>query len=101
MRAAFRAWLGGPAADTGGLLALLADRTRVADDALLPETGVPRDWERVLSSPFVLHPDYGTRSSTVLLLSADGHALIRERRFDPRGRASGDTEFALKPGDWP
>lgn len=101
VRAAFRAWLGGPAADTGGLLALLADRTRVADDALLPETGVPRDWERVLSSPFVLHPDYGTRSSTVLLLSADGHALIRERRFDPRGRASGDTEFALKPGDWP
>ena len=101
VRAAFGAWLGAPAGDTEGLLALLADRTRVADDALLPETGVARDWERVLSSPFVLHPDYGTRSSTVLLLSTDGHALIRERRFDPKGLTSGETEFALNPGEWP
>jgi uncharacterized protein with NRDE domain len=101
VRAAFSAWLRGPDADTEGLLRLLADRTRVADDALLPQTGVARDWERVLSSPFVFHPDYGTRSSTVLLLSADGHALIRERRFDPQGRASGETEFALNPGAWP
>ena len=100
-RAAFRAWLGGPAANPEGLFELLADRTRVADDALLPRTGVARDWERVLSSPFVLDADYGTRSSTVLLLQADGHALIKERRFDPAGRASGETEFALNPGEWP
>jgi uncharacterized protein with NRDE domain len=100
-RSAFRAWLSGPGADTEGLFALLADRTRVEDEALLPRTGVARDWERVLSSPFVLNPDYGTRSSTVLLLEADGHARIKERRFDPAGGMSGETEFALNPGEWP
>ena len=101
VRAAFREWLSGAAGDSEGLFALLSDRTRVADDALLPSTGVPRDWERVLSSPFVLDRDYGTRSSTVLLLGAEGYARIKERRFDPQGRMSGETEFALNAGEWP
>jgi uncharacterized protein with NRDE domain len=101
VRAAFRAWLSGAAGDSEGLFALLSDRTRVEDDALLPRTGVARDWERVLSSPFVLNHDYGTRSSTVLLLGAEGCARIEERRFDPQGRISGETEFALNPGEWP
>jgi uncharacterized protein with NRDE domain len=101
VRAAFRTWLASASADTAGLFALLADRTRVADDALLPRTGVARDWERVLSSPFVLDPDYGTRSSTVLLLEANGRARLEERRFDRDGRTSGETEFALNPGEWP
>jgi uncharacterized protein with NRDE domain len=100
-RAAFRAWLSVSGADTEGLLALLADRTRVEDDALLPRTGVARDWERVLSSPFVHNSDYGTRSSTAVLVEVSGRALIRERRFDPQGRMSGETEFALNPGEWP
>src|SRR5580698_5156275 len=101
VRTAFRAWLSGAAGDSEGLFALLSDRTRVEDDALLPSTGVARDWERVLSSPFVLDRDYGTRSSTVLLLGAEGYARIKERRFDPQGRMSGETEFALNAGEWP
>jgi uncharacterized protein with NRDE domain len=100
-RSAFRAWLSEPAANSDGLFALLADRTRVEEDALLPRTGVAREWERVLSAPFVLDPVYGTRASTMLLLEADGHARIQERRFDPAGRTSGETEFALNPGEWP
>jgi uncharacterized protein with NRDE domain len=101
VRAAFRGWLADRGADSAGLFALLADRTRITDDALLPRTGVAPDWERVLSSPFVLDPEYGTRASTVLLLQADGQARIAERRFDPQGRMSGETEFALNPGAWP
>jgi len=101
VRASFRDWLAVPDGDSSGLFALLADRTRVVDDALLPDTGVARDWERVLSAPFVLHPDYGTRATTVLLLEASGHVHIRERRFDAMGRASGETEFALNPDEWP
>jgi uncharacterized protein with NRDE domain len=83
------------------LFGLLADRTRVADDALLPQTGVTREWERILSAPFVQHPDYGTRSSTVLLLEPDGRAYLGERRFDARGQPSGESEFQLNPGEWP
>ena len=102
VRRGFEVWLGKRA---GGspveLFELLEDRTRVTDDAHLPASGVSREWERVLSAPFVEHPDYGTRSSTVLLLEADGAAYLGERRFDPRGRGAGESAFHLDPGDWP
>ena len=51
--------------------------------------------------PFVEHPDYGTRSSTLLLLQTDGTTYLGERRFDPKGRCTGETEFRLHPGEWP
>ena len=38
-------------------------------DNLLPKTGVSLEWERLLSSLFIKSKDYGTRSSTVLLMS--------------------------------
>ena len=67
----------------------------------LPQTGLTREWERVLSAPFVQHPDYGTRSSTVLLLEPDARGYLAERRFDSRGALSGETAFQLTPGEWP
>jgi uncharacterized protein with NRDE domain len=102
VRRGFEAWLGKrPPASPVELFELLEDRTRVTDDARLPAGGVSREWERVLSAPFVEHPDYGTRSSTVLLLQADGTTYLGERRFDPRGRRAGESEFHLGPGEWP
>jgi uncharacterized protein with NRDE domain len=101
VRAQFRNWLSEDASGTDGLMALLNDRTRVADDRLLPQTGITREWERILSAPFVQHPDYGTRSSTVLLLQADGELQLTERRFDPSGALAGENEFTLHPGEWP
>lgn len=70
------------APEPDALLDLLLDRTLAADH-LLPETGVGRELERELSASFILTPDYGTRSSTALLLSRDGTALLRERTFRP------------------
>jgi uncharacterized protein with NRDE domain len=101
VRRGFEAWLGKPdGARPVELFGLLDDRTRVSDDAQLPATGVTREWERVLSAPFVAHPDYGTRSSTIALVAGDGGLYVAERRFDARGEVSGETEFALNPGDW-
>jgi uncharacterized protein with NRDE domain len=79
------------------------DRTQVADDTTLPRSGsgLPRDWDRILSAPFVLHPEYGTRCSTVVLLEPGGRLYLAERRFDPRGEPVGETEFELNPGEWP
>ena len=71
---------------------MLADRTPVQDD-LLPDTGVGPEWERLLSSPFIVSGRYGTRCSTVLLMDRDGRTEIRERRFDSTGRISGTSEF--------
>ena len=84
-----------------GLFALLDDRTPVTADEQLPKTGVPPEWERVLSAPFVLNPDYGTRCSTVVLLEPSGAGYIAERRFDPKGAQQGQTEITLSTGHWP
>jgi len=62
---------------------------------------LPHEWAQALSAPFVLHPQYGTRCSTVVLLEGDGRLYIAERRFDSAGAASGTTEFRLAPGEWP
>ena len=60
----------------------LASRERASVEAL-PATGVPLAIEQALSSAFVDFPEhaYGTRSSTVLLASAQGHAGA-ERRWE-------------------
>jgi uncharacterized protein with NRDE domain len=84
-----------------GLFAMLGDRARISADEELPKTGIPPEWERVLSSPFVLHPDYGTRCSTVLLLESSGALYLAERRFDALGALNGETEFELNAHEWP
>lgn len=74
------------------LFALLADRTP-ADLDETPDTGLPPDWERALSSPFVVHDRYGTRCSTVLLVEHDGRTTMCERRFDAHGATTGATRL--------
>jgi uncharacterized protein with NRDE domain len=102
VRRRFDAWLSDPAdASASELFTLLDDRATATADEELPQTGIPPEWERVLSAPFVLNPDYGTRCSTVLLLEPSGAGYLAERRFDPRGNPTGATEFALAAGEWP
>ncbi len=82
------------------LFALLADR-RPADPDETPDTGLPAEWERALSSPFVVHERYGTRCSTVLLVEPDGRTTMCERRFDEAGHATGATRLEFASGDVP
>jgi uncharacterized protein with NRDE domain len=79
------------------LFALLSDRNRAAD-AVLPSTGVGREWESLLSSAFIASDDYGTRSSTVMLIGRDGSMAFVERRFAPRGVPGGETRFEFQTG---
>ncbi len=62
------------------LSCILYDQTPATDDEL-PDTGFELEWERVLSSPFIVTPTYGTRASTVLLLDTDGQVKFTERSF--------------------
>lgn len=101
VRQAFQTWLeASPAPRAEELMTMLADRAPAASHERLPETGLTPEWERVLSSPFVLHPEYGTRCSTVVLLEPDGALTVRERRFDAGGSVTGETEVELPPGEW-
>lgn len=86
-----------PQPDLTALYANLADRTP-ADDADLPQTGIPLDRELLLSSPFIVSPNYGTRASTVLALHADGRGELHERRFGPDGISLGDSDLAFSWG---
>lgn len=67
---------------TGALFDLLADDV-IHPDHVLPATGVPLEWERLLSAAFIRSPDYGTRSSTVLCAGADGWISYDEQTWLP------------------
>ena len=102
VRAGFQAWLrAGAAAGVAELFTLLADRATGEDPPAAHTGALPREWARALSAPFVLHPQYGTRCSTVLLLEGDGRLHLAERRFDPAGQLTGESEFRLQPHEWP
>lgn len=76
------------------LLRLLADRTP-ADPSALPDTGISPELERKVSATFVVDPRYGTRCSSLMLLSPN---CIRftERRFTPEGAALETRRFTLE-----
>ncbi|MEO6564942.1 MAG: NRDE family protein [Casimicrobiaceae bacterium] len=88
--AAMRAWAARGTTDLEPLFAMLADRTPVPDGAL-PTTGVPLEWERLLATPFIVDPRYGTRCTTVLAIDHGGHAVFHERTFAPAGIATGEV----------
>lgn len=100
LRDTLAAWTVAQSDDTRVLWDALGDRARV-EPAQLPDTGVGAEWELVLSSPFVWHPEYGTRSSSVLLLGRDGSVEFEERSFDAEGLETGRTRWDLAPGEWP
>ena len=75
---------------------ILADRSR-PPDKLLPRTGVSLEWERILASPFIVSPVYGTRSSTVILIGRDGKVAFVEKVFNsnPNPQEIRRFEFVL------
>ena len=68
--------------DDEALFALLQD-DGIHPDEHLPRTGIPLDWERLLSSAFVKSPGYGTRGSTVLCIGRDGWVTFDEQTWLP------------------
>jgi uncharacterized protein with NRDE domain len=75
------------------LFKALADRAPGAD-AELPNTGVGKQLEKMLSAPFIVSPNYGTRCSTVVALGG-GKIDFAERRFDRGGLDAGKTDRQL------
>lgn len=98
-RSALGAWLAAEASAAASpplepLFALLADEARAAD-ADLPETGVGLELERFLSPVAIRGERYGTRASTVLLLSREGRATMVEQRFGPELAPLGASKYEL------
>ena len=65
-------------------------------DEHLPQTGIPLDWERLLSAAFVKSPDYGTRGSTVLCVGQDGWASFDEQTWLPGAQRGERMRYRLR-----
>jgi uncharacterized protein with NRDE domain len=66
-----------------------------ASDEMLPHTGVSLEWERILSPIFIKSEGYGTRSSTVLLMT-DEEIHLQERVYTKEG--TNDQLYTLTYG---
>lgn len=71
--------------DVDAAYTLLRDEQKAADD-LLPATGLDLERERLLSSPFIVSHEYGTRSSSVWAVANTGHSFLHECSYDRAGQ---------------
>lgn len=78
---------------TAALFKLLAIEEKAPPNAL-PDTGLPVEAERSASSIFITSPVYGTRCSTVLLVSTHGGVFFEEITYPGKGRVR--EEFVIE-----
>ena len=86
----------GNGADPAALLALLGDNRQAPDDQL-PDTGLDRERERLLSPIFIRGTGYGTRASTWLDIGGDGTIDLHEASFGPDAIHTGVARWRHVP----
>ncbi len=69
-----------------------------ASDNELPDTGIPLERERLLSSVFIKAEDYGTRCTTVVKYSRTGTVEFVERTHSVEGEESVTQRFQFTRG---
>jgi uncharacterized protein with NRDE domain len=79
------------------LTGALADREPAPED-FLRTAGALSERDRLRSAAFIPDAEYGTRASTILLVSTEGRVRFQESRYGPHGTALGSHEerFALE-----
>lgn len=94
LKAALTDWLVADASSFDPLFAVLRGETAQAIG--LPSTR-PSDvpLEAAQTGPFIRHPLYGTRCSTVVAIDRHGRGRIAERSFDAAGHQNGERDFAF------
>lgn len=68
--------------DVEELFQLLKNEHKPPEDQL-PDTVIPKEWEKAISSVFIKTETYGTRCSTLLLIDQQNEATFTERKYDP------------------
>jgi uncharacterized protein with NRDE domain len=85
------------AVNASELLRLLADRSR-APVSEIESDRLPFNKAHSISAPFIVLPDYGTRSSSIALMDATGGWRFLERRYDADGKSTGETALSFAAG---
>ncbi|SES71332.1 NRDE family protein [Thalassotalea agarivorans] len=74
------------------LLALMTNKEKASIEEL-PETGIGIDWEHLLSSIFIVSPEYGTRSTSILTIDDKNNLTMLEQSYDSDGEVTSATNL--------
>lgn len=77
---------------TETIFGLLCDTEKPQDEDL-PQTGLSLEWERALSSIFIQKEGYGTRCSTIVLISHAGEVNFYEKTYNPNAQSLLERNF--------
>ncbi|MBL4900185.1 MAG: NRDE family protein [Colwellia sp.] len=61
----------------------------------LPKTGVPLNWEQLLSSIFIISPEYGTRTTNIITLDNQGIISIYDQSYNEQGNCIKKQSFSI------
>jgi uncharacterized protein with NRDE domain len=78
------------------MLELMHDR-QPADDEDLPDTGIGKQWERMLSPAFIVSEEYGTRCTSLIRQDQNGEFSFTERSFGRDGLPTTTQQFTFSP----
>jgi uncharacterized protein with NRDE domain len=80
---------------TDDLFKILSDETETPDDQL-PDTGLSSELEKAVSPVFIKSENYGTRSSTILLINSMNEVLFIEKSLDTGTKSWQESRFEFK-----
>lgn len=80
--------------DVNALFTVMMNQ-QVADNKHLPETGLAVDLELLLSSIFIKSPNYGTRSTTIILQHKTGEIEVHDHSYNSDGIVEEQNSFQL------
>ncbi|QBG34607.1 NRDE family protein [Litorilituus sediminis] len=63
---------------------------------LLPDTGLTKEWEQMLSAIFIVSPSYGTRTTTIITKDVHNNIDVYDRSYAPSGDVIKQQDFNLK-----
>lgn len=86
----------GPAHERLAELTSLLSRRQPYPDSRLPDTGIPHEWEKRLSSAFIISEDYGTRASTGVMVASSGEIAVMENCYE-LGIVKSSQRFTFQP----
>jgi uncharacterized protein with NRDE domain len=94
-KALLKQWLDEKEPEISELLGLMEDR-ELAQEAQLPDTGIDKLHEKLLSGMFIQMDNYGTCLTTALLIDQKGNLMVAERSHYPQEKEPMDQFIALK-----
>ena len=78
----------------------LMKNTQQAKNEELPMTGVSAQWEKFLSAIFIVSPEYGTRTTTIITQDINGEIFVADRSYNALGEVNLDQQFKINPKEF-